>query len=199
MKKWLEKYSILEVIYLSYCVLRSKIIDSNIRLIRFPIQLRNKSKIKFGKKFTTGVGCRLEVEQGDESKYNLVIGENVQINDYVHITAAKSVIIGNNVLIASKVYISDVSHGEYKSDDPSSPFLAPAERKLISNPVKIEDNVWLGDGVCVLPGVTIGYGSIIGANSVVNKDVPAFCICVGIPARVIKKYNKELNLWEIVK
>src|ERR1700754_4390728 len=135
--KWFKKYSLLEILYLSYCVLRSKSLNKDIRLIRFPIQLRNRSKIKFGKGFTTGVGCRLEVENGDEKDYNLIIGENVQINDYVHVTAANSVTIGSNVLIASKVYISDVAHGEYKGINPSSPYEKPSERRLVSDPVVI--------------------------------------------------------------
>lgn len=197
--KWFKKYSFFEILYLCYCVFRSKCLDKNIRLIRFPIQLRNRSKIKFGKGFTSGVGCRLEVEIGDEYTHNLFIGNNVQINDYVHITAAQRVEIGNNVLIASKVYISDVSHGVYKGVNPSSPYQIPSERNLIANPVIIEDNVWLGDGVCVLPGVTIGFGSIIGANSVVNVDIPPLSIYAGIPAKAIKRYNQETNMWDLVK
>ena len=198
MNNWLQKYSITEIFYLCYCVVRSKTISSNIRLIRFPIQIRNRSRIQFGDNFTSGVGCRLEVEQGFKNRINLKIGNNVQINDCVQITAAESVIIGNNVLIASNVYISDVAHGEYQSGQPSSPFEIPAHRKLVASPVYIEDNVWLGFGVCVLPGVTIGYGSIVGANSVVNKDVPPLSICVGIPAKVIKRFNRDTSLWETV-
>ena len=62
----------------------------------------------------------------------------------------------------------------------------------------IEENVWLGDGVCVLPGVTIGKGSIIGANAVVNKNIPAYCIAAGVPAKVIKKFDEQLKQWVAV-
>ena len=65
--------------------------------------------------------------------------------------------------------------------------------------VIIEDNVWLGEFVSVLPGVKIGKGAIIGSNSVVTKDIPANTIAVGSPAKVIKKYNFETKKWEIVK
>jgi lipopolysaccharide O-acetyltransferase len=62
--------------------------------------------------------------------------------------------------------------------------------------VAIEDNVWLGEFVSVLPGVTIGKGSIVGANSVVSKNLPPYVIAVGTPAKPIKKFNFETNKWE---
>ena len=62
----------------------------------------------------------------------------------------------------------------------------------------IEDNVWLGDNVTVLPGVTIGRGSIIGSNAVVSKSIPPYSIAVGIPARVIKRWDEETKSWRKV-
>ncbi|WP_238555015.1 DapH/DapD/GlmU-related protein [Chryseobacterium sp. P1-3] len=110
------------------------------------------------------------------------------MNDYVHITAMEKVQIGNNVLFASKIYVSDCSHGSYAGDNnDSSPDSIPHERKLFSKPVIIEDNVWLGEFVSVLPGVTIGKGTIVGANSLVSKSLPPYVIAVGIPAKPIKK------------
>jgi lipopolysaccharide O-acetyltransferase len=124
-------------------------------------------------------------------------GKGVQINDYVHITAIESVKIGNRVLIASKVYISDCSHGSYSGDQfDSEPNSIPIERPLFSKPVCIQDNVWIGESVSILPGVTIGEGSIIGANSVVSKSIPENVIAVGSPAKPIKKYNFETKRWE---
>ena len=107
--------------------------------------------------------------------------------------------IGNNVLIASKVYISDCSHGKYNNEFQSSYKQEPSNRDLISDIVIIEDNVWIGDGVCILPGVSIGYGSIIGANSVVTKDIQPKSIAVGIPAIVIKQFNEKTNRWERIQ
>ncbi|MBL4677498.1 MAG: hypothetical protein JKY70_15040 [Mucilaginibacter sp.] len=66
-----------------------------------------------------------------------------------------------------------------------------------TKPVIIEDNVWIGETVSVLPGVTIGKGSIIGASAVVTKNIPPYSIAVGNPAKVIKTYNFESNSWEI--
>jgi len=120
-----------------------------------------------------------------------------QINDFVHITAMENVSIGNNVLMACKIYISDCSHGSYDGDaNDSYPELPPMERKYRTRPVFIEDNVWIGESVSVLPGVRIGKNSIIGANSVVTKNIPENSIAVGNPARVIKKYNFETSFWE---
>lgn len=173
----------------------------NSRLIRFPIVVRGKRNIDFGKGLTTGVGCRIEAYQKENSNEKVIhIGKNVQINDYVHITAMNKVVIGDNVLMASKIYISDCSHGFYEGgDNDSNPDQIPMDRKYKVGEVIIGDNVWLGEFVLVLPDVIIGKGSIIGANSVVTKNIPAYSIAVGSPARVIKKYNFSTQRWEIVK
>ncbi|WP_207220007.1 DapH/DapD/GlmU-related protein [Emticicia agri] len=157
------------------------------------------SRIDFGKALTTGRGCRLEVvilENNLQEKKLLIFGSNIQLNDYVHITAAEKVILEDNVLIASKVYISDCSHGTYgKFDINDHPDTIPKDRKLYSMPVTIKKNVWIGEGVCVLMGVTIGEGSIIGSNAVVSKDIPSYSIAVGNPAKVIKKFDTNQQKW----
>ena len=194
----MKQYSITEVIYLTYCKVRTYTVWSKARLIRFPIDIRNKKNIDLGRNLTTGVGCRIECFPiNDAGEVVLKFGENVQMNDYVHITAAKSVEIGDNVLMASKIYISDCSHGSYLGDsNDSSPLTSPIDRPLSVKPVKIENNVWLGEYVSVLPGVTIGQGTIVGANSVVSKSLPPNVIAVGAPAKPIKKFNFETNQWE---
>ena len=127
----------------------------------------------------------------------IVFGKNVQINDYVHITAMSKVQIGDNVLLASKIYISDCTHGSYKGDEnDSSPFSSPIKREYIISEVVIQDNVWIGEGVSILPGVTVGKGSIIGANSLINRNIPDGCMVVGNPGRIIKKFNETTKMWE---
>jgi len=195
----IRRYGIYKSIYLLCCLLRTKFVNKKIRLIRFPIDIRNREEIDFGYNLTTGIGCRLEVEGSSPTKSikRLVFGANVQINDYVHITASQLVKIEDNVLIASKVYISDSSHGCYGGieihDDPHS---IPKERTIYSAPVILKENVWLGENVAVLKGVTIGKGSIVGANSVVTKNIPDFTIAAGNPARPIKKFSFEQKKWE---
>jgi len=170
---------------------------NNSRIIRRPISIRGKRNINFGKKLTTGIGCRIEAFSFEKNEKIIDFGENVQINDYVHITSMGKVSIGNNVLLASKIYISDCSHGYYEGGyKDSSPEQIPIDRSYNVSHVIIEDNVWIGEFVSVLPGVKIGKGSIIGANSVVTKDIPSNVIAVGAPAKPIKKYNFKINKWE---
>ena len=131
----------------------------------------------------------------DGTKKTLTIGDNCQIGDYCHIVALKKMNIGNNVLIASKVFISDTSHGTYTRDNQDSPNIAPVDRPLISQSVEIGDNVWIGENVVVLQGSKIGKGSIIGANAVVTGDIPENSIAAGVPARVIKKWDQNSKTW----
>lgn len=154
--------------------------------------------IDWGKKLTTGVGCRIEAFIADgNSNSKIHFGDRIQLNDYVHISSVKSVTIGDDVLIASHVYISDNSHGSYKGDkNDTSPLIIPTKRPYYTAPVKIGNRVWIGEGVIIMPGVTIGDGSIIGAHSIVNKDVPENTIAAGSPAKVIKHWNEITQKWE---
>jgi len=167
----------------------------NARIIRLPFFIRGRKYIKGAKFLTTGINLRIDIIFEKNFTPILLIGDNVQINDYVHIAVAKGVYIGDNTLIASKVFISDHNHGNYTGNNQSSPMTPPIERELFSKEVKIGSNVWIGEFVSILPGVTIGDGSIIGSMSVVTKDIPEFSIAVGSPAKVIKKYDKDTNKW----
>lgn len=192
----ISKYGVLGTFKLIFCVVYTKLLFKKARLIRLPIDIRGKKWISVKRGFTTGVGCRIEAVPSNKVQ-TLFFGDNFQMNDYVHITAMENVTIGDNVLIASKVYISDCSHGNYTGNEMDSrPESIPKDRPLFSKPVIIEDNVWLGEFVSVLPGVTIGKGSIIGANSVVSRSIPPNVIAVGSPAKPIKIYNFETERWE---
>lgn len=192
----IRRYGFLGSMRLLISLIYTKIFFQNARLIRLPIDIRNKKYIKIGDNLTAGFGCRIEAypQKNDIIKV-LQFGRNVEINDYVHIAAGEKIIIGDNVLIASKVFISDINHGNYKGDNPDSPNSTPNSRKLSTNPVNIKDNVWIGEGACIMSGVTIGYGSIIGALSVVTKDIPDYSIAVGSPAKVVKEYDFNKNKW----
>jgi acetyltransferase-like isoleucine patch superfamily enzyme len=200
MKRPFSKYEIYGfwgMLYLAIYLIRTKLLSYKARLIRFPIEIRGKKYIDFGVGLTTGKGCRIEAFPYFTKNLIIEFGDNVEINDYVHIAGVESIKIGNNVLIASKVYISDIQHGRYSGnsvhDNPNS---HPAERTLSSNSIVIEDNVWIGESVSVLDGVIIGKGTIVGANSVVSKSLPQNIIAVGSPAKPIKKFNFETQKWE---
>ena len=190
--------SLAEIIFLSLCKLRTFFVVPSARIVRFPIDIRGKKFMDFGRKLTTGYYCRLEAYPiGNNNSKVLKFGDNVQINDFVHIAAAKNVEIGNNVLIASKIFISDICHGEYADiENMSDPNEHPNDRKLSAKPVIIHDDVWIGEMVSILPGVEIGKGSIIGANSVVTKSIPEYSIAAGNPAKVIKQYNFNKKQWK---
>ena len=114
----------------------------------------------------------------------IIIGDNCSIGAQSHITAINKIVIGNNVLTGPRVLITDNAHG---ASVDTIIDIAPIERELSSKgPVIIEDNVWIGEGSMIMPNVTIGKCSIIAANSVVTKDIPAYCVAAGSPARIIK-------------
>ncbi len=189
-------YSFFYKMKLVYWFIRTKLIAPKARLIRFPFDIRGRKFIDLGENLTTGIGCRIEAFSSDRTVV-LSFGKNIQINDYVHISAMKNVIIGNNVLMAGHVYISDNSHGCYKgSINDSSPKIPPVNRKYLTADVWIKDNVWIGEHVVILPGVIIGEGVIIGANSVVTKDVAPYTMVVGQPAKPIKIFNFEFACWQ---
>lgn len=121
---------------------------------------------------------------GQKYSPSIVIGNNCSIGEGSHITAIDKVEIGNNVLTGKKILITDNAHG---LSDKSQLEIAPKCRPLSSKgPVIISDNVWIGEKVSILPGVRIGKGSIIAANSVVTKDVPDYAVVAGVPAKIIK-------------
>lgn len=115
----------------------------------------------------------------------LVIGKNCNFGAYNHITCTNKVIIGDNCLSGKWVTITDNSHGETDKDSLCIP---PIKRSIRSKgPVVIGNNVWIGDKATILPGVTIGDGAVIAANAVVTKNVPAYCVVAGNPAKIISR------------
>jgi len=124
-----------------------------------------------------------------EEKCELIIGDGTSIGHFNHIYATKSIIIGKNVLIADKVYISDNLHSY---EDISVPIIKQKIKQI--GTVTIGDGSWLGENVCLI-GAKIGKNCVIGANSVVTKDIPDYCVAVGSPASIIKRYCFDKNQW----
>lgn len=174
----------------------------DIRSILGPAYIRGKSHIVIGKNFSCRTNLWLEaVTSFNQQTFSpeIYIGNNVGCSDFLHIAATNLVRIGDDVLIGSKVLITDHLHGHYRGPMPSNPEVSPHDRPLTGDQaVIIEDNVLIGDNVCVLPGVVIGKGAVIGANSVVTSDIPAWTIAVGVPAKVLKKFDSLENKWMAV-
>ncbi|WP_461206123.1 DapH/DapD/GlmU-related protein [Clostridium sp. DL1XJH146] len=190
-------YGLGEIFKNAISLVYTRIFYKGARLIRRPIYVRGKKFLLYGEGFTTGYSCRLEMfDTGVDGSKKLIIGKNCKIGDCVHIAAGERVTIGDNCLMASKIYISDINHGDYSGVfEYSSPDVPPDKRPLYTKPVSIGNNVWIGENVCILSGVNIGSGCIIGANCVVNRDVLDNCIVAGVPAKVMKRYNEELKEW----
>lgn len=129
--------------------------------------------------------------QTDTKQPKLIIEDGSIIGSFNHIYATNEISIGKNVLIADKVYISDNLHSY---TDPSIPIMNQPIKQLTK--VSIGDGSWIGENVCII-GASIGRNSVIGANSVVTRNIPDFCVAVGAPARVIKQYNHNTQKWEL--
>jgi acetyltransferase-like isoleucine patch superfamily enzyme len=118
----------------------------------------------------------------DRKNAVIEIGENTRINGAC-IHAYKKVSIGRNCLIAANVQIIDADGHELSFDNIGNRINTSSKGKSI----KIEENVWIGLNAIILPGVTIGTGSVIGSNTVVTKDVPPMVVFAGNPGRIVKK------------
>lgn len=117
------------------------------------------------------------------------IKSNCHIGRFCHITALKRIILGENCLLGQHVTITDNSHGDITFEAMSTP---PNQRPITSRgEITIGKNVWIGENAVILQDITIGDGCIIGAGSIVTKDIPAYSVAVGNPARVIKRLKKN--------
>lgn len=115
----------------------------------------------------------------------ITIGEECRLGAFNHITCINQIQIGDRLLTGKWVTITDNSHGETTDE---VLHLSPIDRPLFSKgPVVIGNDVWIGDKATILPGVTIGDGTIIAANAVVTKDVPPYSVAGGNPAQIIKQ------------
>lgn len=147
-----------------------------------PDLLTRSKLIHIGNRVQIWKSARLEVvSQEVGEKGHIRIGDNSVIHPYFHCGAAESIRIGSDVLIASRVYITDHDH---TYDDPVLP--AGQVNCLRSSPVIIDDGAWIGEGAVVLKGVRIGKRAVVGANCVVTRDVPDRAVVVGNPARIIR-------------
>lgn len=143
-----------------------------------PICISQADRISIGSQTVISGNCTITCS----ANASICMGDQCTIGSYNHITACNEIIIGNGVLTGPQVLITDNSHGENSAVDMDK----PAKRKIYSKgKVVIGNNVWIGEKASILPGTTIGDGAVVGANSVVTRDVPSYSIVVGSPARVV--------------
>ena len=136
-----------------------------------------------------GIGSNVHIDIDFHCEFgkNIFIGTNVLINMNCTFVDNNRIDIGSNVLIASDVKIYTATHSTNVKERMVQDWKpGVAICNTYSRPIKIEDNVWIGGGAILLPGVTIGENSVIGAGSVVTRSIPSNCVAVGNPCRVIK-------------
>ena len=115
------------------------------------------------------------------NRKNVHVGRNCAINHDVFLLGRDEIRIGNNVILSTRCMLLDAGFDVDKYLSFDTP-----DYEYKKSYIHIEDNVWIGEGVAILPNVRIGENSVIGANSVVTKDIPANSIAAGVPCRVLK-------------
>lgn len=153
------------------------------------LKVEGYDKIEIGENVYVGYKSWIAAVPINSGECELKIGSGSRIGNFNHIYATESIIIGENVLTADHVYISDNLHNY---NDILVPILKQSIKQIET--VNIGDGTWLGENVCVL-GVKIGKNCVVGANSVVTKDIPDYSVAVGAPAKIIKRYCLENKEW----
>lgn len=178
-------------------------------IIQEPYRIKNSDRISFGDNVFLGPDSLLYAMSEYPSPWTthqefdqniqvfnskIVFGNNISATGGLQVTAFSEVVIEDDVMFASNVHINDGSHGFQNAH---IPYKYQSIFKI--SPIRIKGGSWIGQNVVILPGVTIGKLSIIGANSVVTKSIPDNCIAIGNPAKVIKRWEKTTQRWNSVK
>lgn len=131
-------------------------------------------------------GLRIETHQNGE----IIINKNVAIGQNLHITSAKEKLtIGSNTTILGNVFITNIDH-DYKQIN-----VHVLKQKMIVQNTIIGDNCFIGYGAAIQAGTILGKQCVVGAHSVVRGVFPDYCVIVGAPAKIVKKYDIILNIW----
>jgi acetyltransferase-like isoleucine patch superfamily enzyme len=149
------------------------------------VRLDGEDRIEIGSYVYIARGCWIQTLPDEENKSSaLVIGDYTSFAGPCVISAVRSVVLESHVLLASNIYISDHRH---RYDRTGVPVKMQGLTRI--DPVLVKTGAWIGNNAVICQGVTIGKGSVVGANSVVNRDVPDFSIAAGAPARVIRRFG----------
>jgi acetyltransferase-like isoleucine patch superfamily enzyme len=150
------------------------------------LEIGPEATISLGRWSWLGQGCKVRAHEGQVSVgAKSVLGQDCTISAYQHVS------IGRECVVADRVMLIDFDHGVVEVERPIR------EQGIYKRDVRVGHNVWIGYGACLLRGVTVGNNSVIGTNSVVNKDVPDDAIVAGIPARVLRMRDAPKTFrWE---
>ncbi len=159
-------------------------------IIKRPLKVNGSKNIILKERVKINNGTWILSEKLTEYEPKLSFDDNAIIGNFNHIICVNKILIGKNVLTADRVYITDNYHGY---EDVNIPIMyQPIKSK---GEVIIGDNTWIGDNASII-SCKVGKHCVIGANSVVNKDIPDYSVAVGSPAKVVKRYNFKTEQWE---
>lgn len=125
---------------------------------------------------------------------SIQIGSGTELGERSRISIINSLVVGEKVLFSPNVYLTDCDHAY---EEVGIPVMEQGTVKRDYG-VVIKDHAFVGINTVIIGNVTVGQGSVVGANSVVTKDIPDYCVAVGAPAKVVKRYNFETGKWEKV-
>jgi acetyltransferase-like isoleucine patch superfamily enzyme len=152
-----------------------------------PVFISNFKRIFIGKKVRIFPGARIEAINQNSS---ITFEDNISIGQNLHIISGAKMIIGKNTTISANVLITNVDH-EFKKINQHI-----IDQPLLIKETKIGENCFIGYGVVIQAGTTLGKQCIIGANAVVRGNFPDYCVIAGIPAKIIKRYDQKSQSWK---
>jgi len=173
--------------------------------VRWPFEVRHPERVHLGRDvrfgpntvlllMTTYPGGWMRHPDGDHVEHRfdpqLRIGDRVTVTYGLHVTVYDRVTIGDDVMFAGNVYIEDGTHARRRGD---VAYKYQGIERIA--PVSIGHGAWIGQNAVILPGVRVGDRAIIGANTVVTRDVPDACIAVGAPARIVRRWDSDTARW----
>ncbi len=154
-----------------------------------PFRIEGKSHIRIGEKSFFQRGAWLFCAPLDGENPELEIGDRCVFGYNNHISCIRHVVIGDDILTANNVYISDNIHGYENIDQP-----VLAQGVIFKKAVHIGSGSWIGENAAII-GVNIGKNCVIGANAVVTRDIPDYSVAAGVPARIIRQYDTVAKRW----
>lgn len=162
--------------------------------LEYPLKVVNPGRIHIGRgSRISWCGCLSALTESNGQKFDpeIVIGDDCYIGNHVQIVAARKIVIGNNVMVADRVCLSDMYSGYHNADPPNM-----KSGRICGGEVHIGEDSWIGENASIIGNIRIGRHCVVGANAVVTGDIPSFSVAVGVPARVIKRYNFASKAWE---
>ncbi len=148
--------------------------------------VNNYKRIFVGNRVRIFPGIRMEVLNNNAS---IVFEDDVAVGQNVHITSASQLFIGRKTTILGNVVITNIDHNYHEINKHI------LEQENIIAETKIGENCFIGFGAIIQAGTILGKQCIVGANAVVRGTFPDYCVIVGVPARIIKRYDKKTNIW----